>query len=92
VIDESDLQYEKHDEQRTSTFRGITIVRSDDDENVFDSIRVNRDSDSNVTEESGRRGVRKEDSLLPVKLRASSDCGIQILKRTETQHGKQRKN
>jgi hypothetical protein len=25
VIDESDLQYEKHDEQRTSTFRGITI-------------------------------------------------------------------
>jgi hypothetical protein len=25
VIDESDLQLEKHDEQRNSTFRGITI-------------------------------------------------------------------
>jgi hypothetical protein len=26
VIDESDIQFETHDEQRTSTFRGITIV------------------------------------------------------------------
>jgi hypothetical protein len=57
VIDESDLQDEKHDEQRTSTFRGITIVSSDEDRNASDSIRVNLDSDSNMIDESARRGL-----------------------------------
>jgi hypothetical protein len=46
-IDESDLQHEKHREQRISAFRGIMIDRSDDLENADDSIRVNRESDSN---------------------------------------------
>jgi hypothetical protein len=45
MTDESDSQYEKHDEQRTSTFRGITILCSGDDENAPNSIRVNLDSD-----------------------------------------------
>jgi hypothetical protein len=54
VIDESDLQYEKHNEQRTSTFRGRIIVRSDEYSNARDSIRVTLDSDSNVTEERSR--------------------------------------
>jgi hypothetical protein len=52
VIDDSDLQLEKHDEQRISTLRGITIDRSDEDENANDSIRVNLESDSNVINES----------------------------------------
>jgi hypothetical protein len=52
VIDESDSQYQKQNEQRISTFRGITIDESDDFENAEDSIRVNRESDSNVIDES----------------------------------------
>jgi hypothetical protein len=48
----SDLQDEKHDEQRIPTFRGLMIDRSDDDENADDSIPVNRDSDSNEIDES----------------------------------------
>jgi hypothetical protein len=51
VIDESDLHFEKHDEQRSSTFRGRTIDSSDDFENALDSIRVNLESDSNVIDE-----------------------------------------
>jgi hypothetical protein len=51
-IDESDPQYEKHDEQRIPTVRGIMIDRSDEDENADDSIRVNRESDSNEIDES----------------------------------------
>jgi hypothetical protein len=41
-IDESDLQDEKHDDPRISTFRGISIDSSDDFENADDSIRINR--------------------------------------------------
>jgi hypothetical protein len=35
-----------------STFRGITIDRSDESENADDSIRVNPESGSNVIDES----------------------------------------
>jgi hypothetical protein len=52
VIDESESQYEKHFDPRISTFRGIMIDLSDDDENADDSIRVNRELDSNVIDES----------------------------------------
>jgi hypothetical protein len=38
--------------RKRSTFRGITIDESDDDEYASDSIRVNRESDSNVIDES----------------------------------------
>jgi hypothetical protein len=34
------------------TFCGITIDLSDEDENAFDSIRVKREFDSNVIDES----------------------------------------
>jgi hypothetical protein len=51
-IDESELQDEKHFEQRISTDRGIVIDLSDDDENASDSIRVNRESVSNEIDES----------------------------------------
>jgi hypothetical protein len=37
------------------TFRGITIDESDEFENASDSIRVNRESDSIVIDESDRQ-------------------------------------
>jgi hypothetical protein len=46
-IDESDLQSEKHDEQRISTFLGIKIDSRIEYKNAFDSIRVNCEFDSN---------------------------------------------
>jgi hypothetical protein len=52
VIDESDLHLEKHVDPRISTFRGIMIDLSDDDENADDSIRANCEFDSNVIDES----------------------------------------
>jgi hypothetical protein len=52
VIDESDLQFEKHSEPRISTFLGIKIDSSDDFENADDSIRFNCEFDSNVIDES----------------------------------------
>jgi hypothetical protein len=52
VIDESDLQFEKHLDPRISTFLGIKIDWSDDDENVSDAIRVKCEFDSNVIDES----------------------------------------
>jgi hypothetical protein len=52
VIDESDLQDEKHFDSRISTFLGIKIDGSDEDKNTFDSIRVNCEFDSNVIDES----------------------------------------
>jgi hypothetical protein len=41
------LQIEKHDEQRISTFRGISMDGSEDFENANDSIRFNLGFDSN---------------------------------------------
>jgi hypothetical protein len=46
-IDESDLQFEKHDYPRNSTFRGISIDVSDEYEKANDSIRINLEEDSN---------------------------------------------
>jgi hypothetical protein len=42
-INESDLQFEKHDDPRISTFPGIEIDSSDEAENADDLIRVNRE-------------------------------------------------
>jgi hypothetical protein len=52
VIDESDLQDEKECDPRISTFRGITIDWSDDNENASDSICAKREFDSNVIDEN----------------------------------------
>jgi hypothetical protein len=52
VIDESDLQPDKQLDPRISTFVGIKIDGSDEYENVADSIRVNREFNSNVIDES----------------------------------------
>jgi hypothetical protein len=69
VIDESDLQFEKHFNPRISTFFGIKIDRSDEDENVSDSIRVKCELDS-----------KKSDSIPTWLLRTTIDSGIQIRK------------
>jgi hypothetical protein len=61
-IDESDLQDEKHPEQRISTDRGIVIDVSDDDENVLDSIRVNRESFGNEIDESDLQEIDEKHS------------------------------
>jgi hypothetical protein len=53
--DNSDLQSEKHDGQRISTFDGIKIDRSDESENADDSIRVNCEFDSNEIDENDGR-------------------------------------
>jgi hypothetical protein len=42
-IDESELQHEKHDEQRISKFRGIVIDSSAERENASDSMRLSRE-------------------------------------------------
>jgi hypothetical protein len=52
VIDESDLQFEKHFDPRSSPFLGIKIDWSDEHENTSDSIRVKHEFDSNVIDES----------------------------------------
>jgi hypothetical protein len=52
VIDASDLQQKKQHEPRISTLLGIKIDSSDEDENASDSIRVKREFDSNVIDES----------------------------------------
>jgi hypothetical protein len=52
VIDESDLQFKKQFEPRISTFFGIKIYSSDENENAKDSIRVKCEFDSNEIDES----------------------------------------
>jgi hypothetical protein len=51
VIDERNLQFEKHFDPRISTFLGIKIDRSDDCGNASDSIRVKCEFDSNVIDD-----------------------------------------
>jgi hypothetical protein len=52
MIDESDLQYEKQFDPRISIFFGIKIDWSEEPENADDSIRINREFDSNLIDES----------------------------------------
>jgi hypothetical protein len=72
VIDESDLQFEKHCDPRISTFLGIKIDSSDEDENADDSIRVKCEFDSNVTDESNVQRSKQLNS------RISTFLGITI--------------
>jgi hypothetical protein len=52
VIDESDLQCEKHYDPRISTFLGIKIDSRDEFENASDSIRVKCEFDSNKIDDN----------------------------------------
>jgi hypothetical protein len=46
------------------TFRGITIDESDEYVNASDSIRVNRESDSNVTDESDLHSEKHDEQRI----------------------------
>jgi hypothetical protein len=72
VIDESDLHHEKQFDSRISTFLGIMIDWSDEYENAADSIRVNREFDSNVIDESDSQFEKHLDP------RISTFLGIKI--------------
>jgi hypothetical protein len=52
VTDESDSQYEKQNDPRTSILLGIKIDSCDEDEHASDPIPVKREFDSNVIDES----------------------------------------
>jgi hypothetical protein len=80
VIDESDLQHEKHEEPRISTFLGINIDSSDECENANDSIRVNREFDSNEIDESDSQNEKHLDPKIVIFL------GINIDSRDECEN------
>jgi hypothetical protein len=52
------------DPSMNCTFRGITIDWSDEDENAFDSIRVNLESDSNVIVESDQQFEKHHEQII----------------------------
>jgi hypothetical protein len=65
-MDESDLHKSKHLDPRISTFRGISIDRRDDDENADDSIRFNREFDSNEIDESDLHDEKHDDPRIEI--------------------------
>jgi hypothetical protein len=73
VIDESDLQYDKQFDPRISTFLGIKIDSSDEDENASDSIRVKHEFDSNVIDESDSQPKKHADPRISTFLGIKMD-------------------
>jgi hypothetical protein len=77
VIDESDLQDEKHSDPRISTFLGIKIDSSDENKNASDSIRIKREFDSNVIDETDSHHENECDPtisiLLPISIADDSE-------------------
>jgi hypothetical protein len=61
VIDERNSQLEKQDEPRTSTRGGISIDSSDEDENADDSMRINREFDSNVIDDGESQSEKQNE-------------------------------
>jgi hypothetical protein len=51
----------KHNDPSISTFRGISIDRSDENANADDSIRFNREFDSNEIDESDLHPRKHDD-------------------------------
>jgi Flp pilus assembly protein TadD len=76
-MNESNLQQQKHDNPRTSTFRGISIERRNEYENAYDSIRISCEMDSNENDESDRHIENADDP------RMSTFRGISIDRRNE---------
>jgi hypothetical protein len=66
------LQSSKHDDAKISTLHGISIDRSDESENADDSIRFNREFDSNEIDESDGHQEKHDDA------RISTSHGISI--------------
>jgi hypothetical protein len=68
VIDENDLQFEKHCDPRISTFLEIKIDWSDEYENASDSILVKCEFDSNVIDESDSQNEKHLDPKISTVL------------------------
>jgi hypothetical protein len=68
LIDESNPHPGKHLQQRISTFFGINIDSNDDCENASDSIRVKREFDSNVIDESEKQYEKHSDPRISIFL------------------------
>jgi hypothetical protein len=78
VIDESDPQNEKHPDPRTSTFLGIKIDGSDEDENANDSIRVKCEFNSYIIDLSDIDSLPKpSSSVCRCQFRKVIESGIQ---------------
>jgi hypothetical protein len=56
----------KHDLPRISTQRGITIDGRDEKENGEDSIRVNREFDSDEIDENDSHDVKQHESRISI--------------------------
>jgi hypothetical protein len=63
-IDENDRQYEKHDEQRISTFRGIVIDSRAEPWNAADSMRFSRESFSNEIDENDSQSEKHDEQRI----------------------------
>jgi hypothetical protein len=68
VIDESESQPEKHFDPKISTFRGVMIDSSDDQENALDSIRVKHEFDSNMIDENDSQYEKQFDPRISIFL------------------------
>jgi hypothetical protein len=78
VIEKTDLQFEKHFDPTISTFLGIKIDWSDEDENVSHPIRVNREFDSNTIELSASDCFLKSSRIVvKEQFRKRIEFGIQ---------------
>jgi hypothetical protein len=60
------LHFKKKDDPRISTLHGITIDWSDENENANDSIRVNREFDSNEIDESDWHHEKQDDPRISI--------------------------
>jgi hypothetical protein len=67
-MDESDRQFEKHDEPISSTVRGISMDLSLEYENALDSIGINRDRDSNEIDESDSQSEKHAEQRISISL------------------------
>jgi hypothetical protein len=63
-MDESDLQSEKHPEQRISTLRGISMDGSDEDEKADDSMILSRESDSNNNDDRDEQWAKHDEQRI----------------------------
>jgi hypothetical protein len=67
----------KHFEQRILTLDGITIDSSDESENADDSIRVNREFDSNEIDENDLQHEKQNEQGISIWLGSWTIDGVE---------------
>jgi hypothetical protein len=65
-LKKGDSQCQKHDEQRTSTFRGIVIDSRAEPENAPELIHFSRESLSNAIDESDRQFEKHDEQRISI--------------------------